>query len=160
MMKKWFMILCMTVTSLALLAGCGTEQKDFKIDEFKTQAESYKTASQELMQKLIAMKYDKAEENKIKEQEEYKKLSSTLKYFESIKDTSAPSELQENVKTMKEKAKTMQTYFDSMVKAYVEAKGDQTTFVKALSEIVRKDENKTVVRDFTNAMSKIMTQQA
>lgn len=154
------MILCVTVTSLVLLAGCGVEQKDFKADEFKTQAESYKTASQEFMQKMIGMKYDKENENKVKEQAEYKKLADTLKYFESVKDASAPSELQGHVKTMKEKAKAMQGYFDSMVKAYVDAKGDQTTFVKALSEIVRKEENKTLVRDFTSAMVKITTQQS
>lgn len=155
MMKKWFMIICVSITSLVLLAGCQVEQKEFKVDEFKTQAESYRTASQEFMQKLIAIKYDKENESKIKEQTEYKKLSDTLKYFENIKDTSAPSEFQGDVKTMKEKAKAMQVYFDSMVKVYIEAKGDQSTFVKSLSEIVRKEENKTTVRDFTSAMVKI-----
>ncbi|MGL4662738.1 MAG: hypothetical protein ACRCV7_03515 [Culicoidibacterales bacterium] len=151
-MKKRLMALCMSIVALATVTGCGVAQKDYKAEEFASQTESYKKGSQELMQKLVAMKYEHDSENKIKEKDEYKKIAEALKYFENLKESSAPGDIQEHVKKLKEKSKTMLAYYDSMVKSYVDAKGDQTAFIKALSEIIRKDENKLLVKEFVSEM--------
>lgn len=156
-MKKWLTIVCAVLTSLIVLTGCGAEQKDYKVEEFKTQAETYKNASQEVMQKMIAVKYETDSEDKVKNQEEYKKLAASLKYFANLKEATAPNEIQNDVKIVKEKANAMQAYFDSMIKSYVDAKGEQSPFIKSLSEIVRKSENKTLVQEFSNALVNITT---
>lgn len=151
-MKKRFMALCLSIVALATISGCGMFQKDYKVEEFTAQTESYKKGTQDLMQKLVAMQYEHDAENKVKEKDEYKKISEALKYFESLKESSAPANVQEHVKKLKEKSKLMVVYYDSIVKSYIDAKGDQTTLIKSLSEIIRKDENKALVADFTAEM--------
>lgn len=154
-MKKWLTILFGSVLTLVALTGCGMVQKEFKSDEFYTQSEVYKNSAQALLTKMVSVKYESDSENKIKDTDEYKKLMESLTYFESLNESTASSELQENTKVVKAKAKDVKTYHDTMIKEYIGAKGDQTEVTRVISEMVTKDENKTLMKDFLFAIYNI-----
>lgn len=154
-MKKWIKILCMNMIALIALSGCGMMSKDFKADEFKSEKETYQKASQDLIQHFIAVQYGSDGENKVKEKEAYKQLSESLSYFEHLKLESAPSEIQPDLKIVKEKVKAVETYYEQLVSRYAEAKGDQVTVVRLLSEVIEKSENKTLMKEFATALSNV-----
>lgn len=153
-MKKIIKNFIIAIGVLLTMAGCANSNNNnnFSIDQFVSNAKTYQHESGTLIGNLTSGKYDRTSADKIKESDEYKKLSESLKYFAEIDENKTDGNIKNDVQTVKSKANDVKKYYDNMINEYVNNKEEPA---RTISEFVRKPEYVTLTGDFIMAMGRV-----